>query len=212
MVDFGKSTLELIQMGEGLTVEFKRTIDSPFKIAKTLASFANTSGGILLVGIADNRSTVGITSELRELQKLERACGQLVEEELLVRCKTISLGLKNILRIEVEESAEKPHYAINEKGERIIYIRTKDKSVPTNRLMLPGEGNAATDKLLNTKPVKNLIQYLKQNDAISDKEFARITNVSEKRAARLMNELIETGVVMKRGSGRTAQYSLKLVK
>lgn len=212
MVDFGKSTLELIQMGEGLTVEFKRTIDSPFKIAKTLASFANTSGGILLVGIADNRSTVGITSELRELQKLERACGQLIEEELLVRCKTISLGLKNILRIEVEESAEKPHYAINEKGERIIYIRTKDKSVPTNRLMLPGEGDAATDKLLNTKPVKNLIQYLKQNDAISDKEFAKIINVSEKRAARLMNELLETGVVMKRGSGRTAQYSLKLVK
>ena len=136
----------------------------------------------------------------------------MVEEELLVRCKTISLGLKSILRIEVEESAEKPHYAINEKGERIIYIRTKDKSVPTNRLMLPGEGDAATDKLLNTKPVKNLIQYLKQNDAISDKEFARITNVSEKRAARLMNELMETGVVMKRGSGRTAQYSLKLVK
>ena len=136
----------------------------------------------------------------------------MVEEELLVRCKTIALGLKSILRIEVEESAEKPHYAINEKGERIIYIRTKDKSVPTNRLMLPGGGDAATDKLLNTKPVKNLIQYLKQNDAISDKEFARIINVSEKRAARLMNELMETGVVMKRGSGRTAQYSLKLVK
>lgn len=211
MVDFGKSTLELIQMGEGLTVEFKRTIDSPYKIAKTLASFANTSGGILLVGIADNRSTVGITSELKELQKLERACGQLIENELLVRCKTISLGLKNILRIEVEESKEKPHYAINEKGERIIYIRTKDKSVPTNLLMLPGEGDAATDKLLNTKPVKHLIQYLKQNDAISDKEFAKIINVSEKRASRLMNELLETGVVMKRGSGRTAQYSLKLV-
>ena len=212
MVDFKKSTLELIQMGEGLTVEFKRTIDSPFKIAKTLASFANTSGGILLVGIADNRSTVGIISELRELQKLERACGQLIEKELLVRCKTITLGIKNILRIEVEESVEKPHYAINEKGERIIYIRTKDKSVPTNRLMLPGEGDPLTDKLLNTRPVKNLLQYLKQNDAISDKEFSKLINVSEKRAARLMNDLLQAGVVMKRGSGRSSLYSLKLVK
>lgn len=193
-------------------MEFKRTIDSPFKIAKTLASFANTSGGILLVGIADNRSTLGITSELRELQKLERACGQLIEKELLIRCKTIMLGLKSILRVEVEESTEKPHYAINEKGERIIYIRTKDKSVPTNRLMLPGEGDVATDKLLNSRPIKHLIQYLKQNDAISDKEFAKLINVSEKRAARLMNDLLESGVVMKRGSGRAAQYSLKLVK
>jgi predicted HTH transcriptional regulator len=68
MVDFSKTTLELIQMGEGLTVEFKRTIDSPYKIAKTLASFANTSGGVLLIGIADNSTTIGITSELRELQ------------------------------------------------------------------------------------------------------------------------------------------------
>ncbi len=212
MIDFKKSTLELIQMGEGLTVEFKRTIDSPFKIAKTLASFANTSGGILLVGIADNRSTVGITSELRELQKLERACGQLIEKELLVRCKTIPLGLKNILRVEVEESSEKPHYAINEKGERIIYIRTKDKSVPTNLLMLPGEGDPATDKLLSARPIKKLIQYLKQNDAISDKEFSKLINVSEKRAARLMDDLLEKGVVIKRGSGKAAIYSLKLVK
>ncbi len=211
MVDFKKSTLDLIQMGEGLTVEFKRTIDSPFKIAKTLASFANTSGGILLVGIADNRNTVGITSELRELQKLERACGQLIEKELLVRCKTIPLGLSTILRIEVEESAEKPHYAINEKGERIIYIRTKDKSVPTNLLMLPGEGDPVTDKLLNTRPIKKLIQYLKQNDAISDKEFSKLINVSEKRAVRLMSDLLEKGVVMKRGSGKAALYSLKLV-
>lgn len=212
MIDFGKTTLELIQMGEGLTVEFKRTIDSPFKIAKTLASFANTSGGILLIGIADNRSAVGITSELRELQKLEKACGSLIESELLVRCKTIQLGMKKILRVEVEESPDKPHYAINEKGERIIYIRARDRSVPTNRLMLPGEGDLATDKLLASRPVRNLIQFLKQNESITDREFSKLINVSEKRATRLLNELVEKSIIMKRGSGRSALYSLKLVK
>jgi predicted HTH transcriptional regulator len=212
MIDFGKTTLELIQMGEGLTVEFKRTIDSPFKIAKTLASFANTSGGILLIGIADNRSTVGITSELRELQKLEKACGSLIESELLVRCKTIQLGMKKILRVEVEESPDKPHYAINEKGEKIIYIRARDRSVPTNRLMLPGEGDLVTDKLLASRPVRNLIQFLKQNESITDREFSKLINVSEKRATRLLNELVEKSIIMKRGSGRSALYSLKLVK
>ncbi|WP_373516110.1 helix-turn-helix domain-containing protein [Persicitalea sp.] len=210
MIDFKRTTLELIEMGEGLTVEFKRTIDSPFKIAKTLASFANTSGGVLLVGIADNRSTVGIESELRELQKLERACGELVEKELLVRCKTIILGMSIILRIEIDESENKPHYAINEKGDRIIYVRTKDKSVPTNRLMLPGEADTATDKLLASRPVKNLVQYLKQNDSITEKDFSNLINVSVKRATRLLHDLTDKGIVLKRGSGKGALYSLKL--
>lgn len=212
MVDFTKTTLELIQMGEGLTVEFKRTIDSPFKIAKTLASFANTSGGILLVGIADNRATVGITSELREMKKLERACGELVESELLIRYKVIMLGLTPILRVEVDESTDKPHYAINEKGDRIIYVRTKDKSVPTNRLMMPSEGDPITDKLLTSRPVKNLIQYLKSHDSISEKDFSNLINVSIKRATRMLNDLQDKGIVLKRGSGKGALYSLKLVK
>jgi len=211
MVDFNRTTLELIEMGEGLTVEFKRTIDSPFKIAKTLASFANTSGGVLLVGIADNRSTVGVKSELRELEKLERACGELVEKELSVRCKTIMLGMSKILRIEIDESEDKPHYAINEKGDRIIYVRTKDKSVPTNRLMLPGEGDAATEKLLASRPVKNLVNYLKNNDSITEKDLSNLINVSVKRATRLLHDLSDKGIILKRGSGKGALYSLKLV-
>lgn len=211
MIDFKRTTLELIEMGEGLTVEFKRTIDSPYKIAKTLASFANTSGGVLLVGIADNRSTVGINSELRELQKLEIACGELVEKELLIRCKTITLGTYKILRVEIDESEDKPHYAINEKGDRIIYVRAKDKSVPTNRLMLPGEGDADTEKLLGSRPVKNLIQYLKNNDSINEKDFSNLINVSVKRATRLLHDLTDKGVTLKRGSGKAALYSLKFV-
>jgi predicted HTH transcriptional regulator len=212
MIDFKKTTLELIQMGEGLTVEFKRTLDSPHRIAKTLAAFANTSGGILLIGIADNRDTVGITSELRELQKLEKASGTLIDKELLIRCKTIELGQKKIIRVEVDESEDKPHFALNEKGERIIYIRTRDRSVPTNRLMLPGEGDAATEKLLASRPIRKLIQYLKQNDGITEKELANLINISEKRAGRVLNELLEKGVVMRHGTAKSSLYSLKLVQ
>lgn len=212
MIDFKKTTLELIQMGEGLTVEFKRTLDSPYRIAKTLAAFANTSGGILLIGVNDNRETVGITSELKELQKLDKASSMLIESELLIRYKIIDIGLKKIIRVEIEESQDKPHYALNEKGERIIYIRTRDRSVPTNRLMLPGEGDTATEKLLTSRPVRHLIQYLKQKDSITDKELSHLINVSEKRAGRLLQDLMEKGVVTRHGSGKASLYSLKLVQ
>lgn len=212
MIDFTKTTLELLQLGEGLTIEFKRTVDSPYKIAKTLTSFANTSGGILLIGVADNRETTGISSELRELQKLERASSLLVEPELLIRCKIVTFGQKKVLRVEVEESEQKPHFAINEKGQRVIYVRTKDKSVPTNRLMLPGEGDPATDKLLSSRPVKKIIQFLKQNDSITEKELSQLVNVSDKRASKMLVDLEQKGILLARGSGKYAQYSLKLVQ
>ena len=212
MANASKTTLELIQIGEGLTIEFKRSIDSPFRIARTLASFANTSGGTLLVGVADNKEVVGVLSELREMQKLERACTQLVDKELLIQYKAIRLGTKLVLRVEIEESEDKPHYAINEKGERIIYIRTKDKSVPTNRLMLPGEGDVDTDKLLASKQVKTIIQYLKQNDLITDKILSQMINISEKRASRMLNDLAEKNILLRLGHYKPTAYSLKLAE
>ncbi|MBC7571997.1 MAG: ATP-binding protein, partial [Spirosoma sp.] len=38
----------LIEQGEGVRLEFKRTLSSAWRIARTLAAFANTSGGTLL--------------------------------------------------------------------------------------------------------------------------------------------------------------------
>ena len=46
----------LIEEGEGFTIEFKRRISSPEKIARTLISFANTRGGTILFGVDDERS------------------------------------------------------------------------------------------------------------------------------------------------------------
>ena len=212
MTNQNASTLDLIQRGEGLTVEFKRTIDSPYKIARTLASFANTSGGVLLVGVADNRDVLGVLSELREMQKIEKASTFLIEKPLLIRYKTVVLGGKKILRIEVDESEDKPHYALNERGERIIYVRVKDKSIPTNRLMLPGERDAETEKLLSLRPVKTLIQYLKQHDVITAKVLSQLLNISDKRAARLLNDLAEKQVLLKIERGKPIAYSLKLVQ
>lgn len=54
---------QLILEGEGEQLELKQQISSQEKIAKTLAGFANSKGGILLIGISDQGKIIGIDTE-----------------------------------------------------------------------------------------------------------------------------------------------------
>ncbi|MBQ3990536.1 MAG: ATP-binding protein, partial [Bacteroidales bacterium] len=55
--------LERIAEGEGLHLDFKHCISDSGKIARSLAAYANTDGGSLLIGVRDNGSIAGVSSE-----------------------------------------------------------------------------------------------------------------------------------------------------
>jgi predicted HTH transcriptional regulator len=57
---------KLILQGEGTTLDFKKTITSVEKIAKSLVAFANNKGGQLLIGVADDGVIRGVKSEDEE--------------------------------------------------------------------------------------------------------------------------------------------------
>jgi len=60
----------LLHTQEGKTLEFKRDLSSPENFIKTLVAFANTAGGIMLIGVEDDHSVIGITGN--PLDKEER--------------------------------------------------------------------------------------------------------------------------------------------
>lgn len=71
----------LIEEGETPTVEFKSTLRWSAKtnedaewlqkdVTKSIAAFMNASGGVLLIGVADNRSIYGIEKDMEILATL----------------------------------------------------------------------------------------------------------------------------------------------
>lgn len=50
----------LLKSKEGFYLEFKQKVSSNEKIAKTISSLANAEGGILIIGISDQRRIIGI--------------------------------------------------------------------------------------------------------------------------------------------------------
>ena len=51
---------ELIQQGENSAVEFKAASVRPESLAKEIVAFANSQGGVVLVGVADNGDVLGL--------------------------------------------------------------------------------------------------------------------------------------------------------
>ena len=64
---------QLIFEGESVNLDFKKTITSCEKIAKTLVAFANNKGGRLLVGVLDNGTIKGVKGRYFFLQAGYRA-------------------------------------------------------------------------------------------------------------------------------------------
>ena len=87
---------KIIQEKEGNQLDFKQKVTSKEKIAKTLAAFANTTGGLILIGLSDQRKIIGIDPE-EEQYMIDSA-----NEEFLIPRVSLRLSypMKNSLIIQ----------------------------------------------------------------------------------------------------------------
>lgn len=60
--------LDLVAEGEGLRIEFKRLIHSAPKIARSITAFANTSGGVILIGLTMTGGSWGSRARKRRFR------------------------------------------------------------------------------------------------------------------------------------------------
>jgi len=83
--------LNIISQGESATVEFKQRFPPTDVIARVLAAFANTNGGILLIGIADDGSVVGIPEHdvKSSIERLHRIASSLLGYPVQIGSVTI---------------------------------------------------------------------------------------------------------------------------
>lgn len=64
---------EMLIRPEGKTLEFKRDISSLKPILKTLVAFANTAGGILIIGRESDGTVHGVPEVLQGEERLANA-------------------------------------------------------------------------------------------------------------------------------------------
>lgn len=126
----------LIAQGEGEELDFKFAINDSRKIARSIAAFANTKGGTLLIGVRDNGSIAGVRSD-EELHMVDTAVLLYCSEPVALYKKIYRLEGKDVLEVKIEYQERKRLVAVKEEdGRERVYIRIGDENQIVNSVWL----------------------------------------------------------------------------
>ncbi|HTD40734.1 MAG TPA: ATP-binding protein [Mucilaginibacter sp.] len=201
---------KLIFEGEGVTLDFKKTITSCEKIARTMVSFANNKGGRLLIGVADDGTIKGVKSEDEERYMITKAAQLYARPALEPIFEEVYVDDKLVLVVEIKESNTKPHYALAEDGKWWAYVRVKDKSVLASKIVVDVLKRSSDDKgvlIEYSANEKALLEYLDKRERINVKEYCELLKLTRRNAQRILVNMVLSGVIRIHTTEREEYYT-----
>jgi predicted HTH transcriptional regulator len=202
--------LKSISGGESDTLDFKKTISSASKIAKTMVSFANHKGGTLLIGVNDSGTLAGVKSE-DEIYMLGLAGGFYCKPEIQPEIREWEIGGKLILEAFIPEGNDKPYYAKDEEGKWWAYIRVKDKSLLASKVVLDVLKRNSSGKdvaVAFSRHEMAMLKYLRSNEKITVKEVCKLLNISRWRAQKMLVNLVSIGAIRNHTTEKAEYFTL----
>jgi predicted HTH transcriptional regulator len=196
--------------GESEVLDFKKTISSASKIAKTLSAFANHKGGTLLIGVNDNKTISGVRSE-DERYMLDLAAQFYVKPEITLEIIEWEFGDKSVLEAKIPEGKDKPYYAKDEEGNWWVHIRVKDQSLLASKIVvdvLKRNSGKGTNIIRFTDHEKDVLKFMEKQQKVNLKEICKLLNISRWRAQKMLVSLISAGVVRSHTTEKTEFYTL----
>jgi predicted HTH transcriptional regulator len=189
----------LIREGEHQQQDFKFRIDSSVKIARTLSSFANCEGGILLIGIKDNGKITGIKPE-EEYYMIEGAAELYCEPKVKFNYQLYDIEEKFVLAIYIDKSNDRPHFVKEDQNVKLAYIRQADENFVANRVLLhflrDRKNSSEKKNMVAYGPAeRSLFDYLSKNDDISVSKFSRLAKIPLKKAEQILSLFLKWEVI-----------------
>jgi hypothetical protein len=108
--------LAQIALGEDSTRQFKVDVKNADSLASEMAAFANTNGGTIFIGVADDGSTPGLSGQdvARINQLISNGASQLVCSPLAVQTENVALeNGRIVIALTVPKGIDKPYFDKN---------------------------------------------------------------------------------------------------
>lgn len=187
----------MIAEGEHQRQDFKYCINDSRKIAISLSAFANTDGGRLLLGIRDNGSIAGVSSE-EEYYMAEAAARLYSKPAIPFQTQVWKAEGKTVLEINIHKSNEKPHLAQDDKGKWLAYIRIGDQNILAPKILLnvwKQRKNPQGVRIRFTDEEQIILTLMEENQNLNLSQYARQAKIPKWKLEMILVKLIVVGVV-----------------
>ena len=201
----------LIAEGEGQELDFKYHISSASKIARTLVAFANAQGGRLLIGVKDNGNIIGVESD-EEIFMIELAAERYCNPPVKVAMHNWKVDGKIVLEVKVSPSAEKPHFAKDDNGAWVVYVRKDDENLLADKVLVEvfKREKKKIDTVIQYRgPEKLILEYLGKNHKISFNQFCELARIPPHVAEKVLVNLVAVGILEVKMDGGNNYFVLK---
>lgn len=184
---------QLVSLGEGVSLEFKRRVPRAERIAKEVIALANTQGGRILLGVDDDGSIVGVDDAGEEEFVLNRALRDHAAPPVEYRMERVVIAPgRDVILVVIPESTRKPHQLVaadgSVAGDGTAYVRVEEMSVeasPESVRMMEENGTSGrqgvTFQFGETESL--LMRYLDDYGRITVAQFARLADIPPEQAS-----------------------------
>ena len=116
--------VELLKRTEGKTLEFKRDLSSPEGLLRSVAAFANTAGGTLLIGVEDkSRHVRGSKDPLALEEQLANLISDSIAPRLVPDLEILPWRRTYVVAVQIYPGPSRPYYLKSKGLDDGVYVR-----------------------------------------------------------------------------------------
>lgn len=148
---------ELLRRPEGKTLEFKRDVSSPEGLVKTVVAFANTAGGVVVVGVDDkSRTVVGVDQPRRLEERIASLISDSITPRLVPTLEVATWRGRSVVLVEVYPSPVRPHHVVREGELQGTYVRVGSTNRRADPALIEELRRVARGQAFDEQPVSEL--------------------------------------------------------
>lgn len=124
--------LDIISKGEDSQHQFKVDVTNASSIAAEMAAFANTKGGMIIIGVDNQHNIVGLSDDdIRRINQLiSNAATNNIKNPINPQTENVIISDKKVIVVTVDEGLDKPYFD----NEGAVYVKSgSDKRKVTSK-------------------------------------------------------------------------------
>lgn len=178
-------------------LDFKFEISDSRRIARSLAAFANSDGGRLLIGVKDNGAIAGVRSD-EEIHMIQAAAEMYCQPKVEYTIEEWEINGKTVLEVIIPKDKHHKHKAPDNQGNYKIYIRVRDENLVADSVLIKVWKSAKFSKpakIAFTETETRLLHYLSEHGEITLPEFQEMAHINKRKAEAILADFIIVGTI-----------------